>query len=837
MASVTNYGSIRQAIAQRALPHFLVYTFYFGIACLITFPLITQLSTHLAGFAYGDSTEMARHIWWYNHALRTGDSIFWQPNLGYPDGMEGVLLWAHPQQFFPAWLLAFLLPLPAAANLSILFYMALNGWAMYVLARHLFNGKRGPALLAGLVFMAAPTFQGHLGGGHAGLMVMWPVPLYIYALLRLEDEKRFRRIRPYSTADPTSTSLMTASPSPSWKGGRGVRGFMLAVVFFVLSPGGHILQLIYGLLPITAVFLLWQLWRRDWVGLLRTILINVLGGLILLIFVLPIAQSTLETPAYTAEGGYVRYSADLLSSVSPSFRNPLYAGLDYPRRVLGVNLEEGSSYVGLIAGTLAIVGLIFTRHKAQSVGTRWWLLLALVAWLLSLGPLLKIFDTPISLQPDGYASYVTLPWAAVQKLPFFSLARTPGRFNFVLALAVAVLAGSGANWLLSRRPIWQPTLLTVLMVMIAVDYQWYWPFPTIPAEIPTAVYSLAERDDIRAVLDIPWNNPVAAKNGLYLQTAHQQALVAGHVTRSTPVNPAKLTLLERTLDPPLLKSVGADIVIAHKQYVDNLDFAREQLGNPWYEDDVIAIFETPATQDVPQFTTLISNQSAIERHVDSQIYVPAMGWVDLSGTLTADRLDVELYLDQTLIQRWQIDGIQHIHVPVPVEANTFHTVTLALNPPCPAYTDPSLACQTLQVEGLQPGDFIPAQFEPVQFERGVQLSHAQVSVAAQPGASLVVRLDWMLTAALDENDIRFVHLLDASGQPVAQFDAPLGTLPADTRQVDLVMLELPDDLPVGTYRVYVGWYTYPDLTRFAVLSDVDGATDGLAWLGDIVMER
>ena len=96
--------------------HILIYVFYFGIACLITFPLITQLSTHLAGFAYGDGTEMARHIWWYNHALRTGDSIFWQPNLGYPDGMEGVLLWAHPQQFFPAWLLVFFMPLPAAAN-------------------------------------------------------------------------------------------------------------------------------------------------------------------------------------------------------------------------------------------------------------------------------------------------------------------------------------------------------------------------------------------------------------------------------------------------------------------------------------------------------------------------------------------------------------------------------------------------------------------------------------------------------------------------------------------------------------------------------------------------
>ena len=474
--------------------------------------------------------------------------------------------------------------------------MALNGWGMYVLAQHLLKGAQGPAILSGLVFMAAPTFQGHLGGGHAGLMVMWPVPLYVYALIRLQHSADDSRVAP--TVNP-----IWPRREASLRGCWGVRWFILAIVFFVLSAGGHILQLIYVLLPITAAFMLWQVWRRDWHGLLRTILINALGSLILLIFVLPIAQSTLDTPAYTEEGGFVRYSADLLSAVSPSFFNPLYASLDYPRRVLGVNLEEGSSYVGLIAGALALLGLLFTRRDSQSVGARWWLLLALVAWVLSLGPLLKVFDSPLRLEPDGYASYITLPWSAVQNLPFFSLARTPGRFNFTLALAVAMLAGYGALWLTTSRGKWKPLLITVLMAAVLVDYQWYWPFPTIAADIPTAVQQLAEREDIRAVLDIPWGNPVAAKDGLYLQTAHEKPLVAGHVTRSTPVNPAKLTLLEQTLDPALLKAVGADIVIAHKQYMEDIALARTQLGDPLYEDDVIAVFETPDTSDTPAFSS------------------------------------------------------------------------------------------------------------------------------------------------------------------------------------------------------------------------------------------
>src|SRR5690606_22825139 len=405
--------------------------------------------------------------------------------------------------------------------------------------------------------------------GHAGLMVAWPVPLYVYALLQLEAAKTQRDI-------------------PLLKS-RRVQWFLLAVLFFVLSPGGHILQLIYVLLPVNAALALAHLWRRDWPALLRLAAVSLIGSAVLLIFVLPIARSTFETAAYTDEGGFVRYSADLLSAASPSFFNPLYSWLGYPRQVLGTNLEEGTSYIGVVAGVLALIGVLRFRRA------RWWLLLALLAWLLSLGPLLKILDVPVRVEADGYASYITLPFAALQNLPFFNLARTPGRFNFALALALAVLAGYGALWLWDRLRSQKLrfALLGVLMAALLVDYQVCWPFPTHTAAIPDAVYALAARDDVRAVLDLPWDNPVAAKDALYLQTAHHKPLVAGHVTRSTPVSPAKLTLLERTLDPALLDAAGADLVILHRDYVgdEQVDFVRTRPGTLLYEDDNLIIYE------------------------------------------------------------------------------------------------------------------------------------------------------------------------------------------------------------------------------------------------------
>ena len=101
----------------------------------------------------------------------------------------------------------------------------------------------------------------------------------------------------------------------------------------------------------------------------------------------------------------------------------------------------GAAFPTFFVALLAIVAVWKIR------AARWWLGLGLVAWVLSLGPLLKVFDTPVKLMVGGYETYITLPWVLVYDLPGFNLARTPGRFNFLLALTVAVLAGYGVAWL------------------------------------------------------------------------------------------------------------------------------------------------------------------------------------------------------------------------------------------------------------------------------------------------------------------------------------------------------------------------------------------------------
>ncbi len=865
--------------------HFAVYGFYLLVAAVITYPLVAQLSSSLAGFVYGDGYEMAHHVWWFKQALQSGQNPFFQSLLAYPNGIEAVTLWANPLQSFPAWALAFVLPLPAAINGQILLTLALNGWAMFFLARYTVGAWRAkppqmapqrglaaragyqpaataPALLAGLVFMLFPTMQGHVGVAHLGQIVQWTMPLYAYALLRLR-----------ATAPPSPHEPSVRSPSPT-RAGRGetIRLILLAAGLLVLGSWGHTLQLIYVLLPITLVYALGLVWRREWLALRRAAAAVGLGGLLLGAFLIPVFRATLGTAAYVDEGGAVRYSADLLALVTPSFRHPLFGRLEYTHRVLGVNIDEGAAYVGAVAALLAGVALWKVR------AARGWLALALLAWLFSLGPLLKIFDQPVTFTVDNYASYVTLPFALVGSLPLISLARAPGRFSFGLALAVAALAGYGAAYLWERVRLHRAIkglALLALMAGIAFEYQVFFPLPTSPAGIPQAVADLAARDDIRAVLDLPTGSLIAAKYGMYLQTAHQRPLIAGHETRSTPVSPAKLALLEASLDPALLRSVGADAVILQREHDDGTleSRARARLGDPLYEDAQIAMFLTPQTDAAPPFSALLTppeserqlftamqdwvplsllptwerqqhvlmiltegDGETITSQTDLYAYAPEDGWLTFSAALaSSERRAFSLLLDGVVAQRGVVEGETRYRQTLPLSAGQFHTISLALDPACPAFYDPALECRSVQLADVSIVYEAAEAGAAARFEQGVTLARSRLQPVIGVENQVVVDLWWLFAEPLDENAVRFVHVTDAAGELVGQQDNPLGVVPAGEARLETVIVGLRENLPPGEYTISAGWYRYPEIVNFCVLSDA-GCGANTVTLGTFTVE-
>src|SRR5258708_40171209 len=130
----------------------------------------------------------------------------------------------------------------------------------------------------------------------------------------------------------------------------------------------------------------------------------------------------------------------------------------------------------------------------------------------------------------------------------------------------------------------------------------------------------------------------------------------------------------------------------------------------------------------------------------------------------------------------------------------------------------------------------------VSLPNGLKLQGSRAPATVQPGQTLSVETTWQATQKLPGHYHLFVHLYDATGQLVTQYDSvpDSGNFPAakwgeNQLWSELATLKLPVDLPPGTYQIYAGWYRDPDLTRLEVVGTASRAADGLVYLTDILV--
>jgi 4-amino-4-deoxy-L-arabinose transferase-like glycosyltransferase len=110
----------------------------------------------------------------------------------------------------------------------------------------------------------------------------------------------------------------------------------------------------------------------------------------------------------------------------------------------------------------------------------------------------------------------------------------------------------------------------------------------------------------------------------------------------------------------------------------------------------------------------------------------------------------------------------------------------------------------------------------VVFGEAIALAGQHVEGAFQAGSEIAVSLRWRALAPPDQDYTVFVHLLDQSGEILAQTDGqPLaGRYPTslwrtgDTVQ-DVHLITIPANLPVGAYQLAIGIYRLETLQRLA----------------------
>lgn len=521
---------------RQAGPAAIVVLTFAILTILLTWPAVTQLDSHLAQNLHWsrDAYQQAYEMWWFKKALvdlhTSPGTLRW---IYFPTGGYYPLLLTYFTTYAVGVPFLFFLSPVATYNVVFLLTFFLSGLSGYALCAYL-TRNRWAGLLGGIIYAFYPNRMAHALAGHLELISTYLFPLYLLLLI-----KTARRPRPARTI---------------------LCGLTLAASCLV-QP----LFIPYLLVPFTATWLLYERFilrerfeRRAWWMLLGAF---GLAALIVTPFYWPVLREQASGQgAYLEDIGAVRFAADLLGVVAPSSANPVLKALGlvpaYAERVAPSDwrIAELLTYAGIVPLTLAPLAVWSQRRRVGA-----WALVALLAAVLSLGPLLKVNGQVVTFSADGVQSGVALPYALLLKVPLLALNRAPARINATLMLALAVLAAYGLAWLLTHiRRGWKHITAGALCLVVLIEFLVIWPLPTLPVETPAFMAAMARSPNEGAVLNLPVGAGYVKQAAIFYQTVHERPVFDSWFQRALPVFPD----VAEFLDGLLLPSTQADIVPA-----------------------------------------------------------------------------------------------------------------------------------------------------------------------------------------------------------------------------------------------------------------------------------
>jgi hypothetical protein len=447
----------------------------------LTWPLLLKFGSEYFSDAY-DGWQNVWNIWWIRKALLEQHSNPWWTDLLYhPNGITLIALPLQP-----------LLGRVATFNILIVFAFVAGGWFAYLLAFHLTRHRAG-SLFAGAAF----TFS-HFHFSHASCQMQMTtlqyIPLFLLAWLRLLER-----------------------PSAA-------RGLMAGGAF-VLVWLSDLYYVLYCVLFAAVLFA-----REAWLRRSPWFFLQSAPRAAFLVF-LPLVTATAgvhgvmllrqdSIDPLRGEHQAALYSADLTAAFVPSeawrFSNPEYGGFaqmlqEFHLRCGGMG--ENEVYLGWSVLVLAALGIVRTRAPALRV----WLLLASLAFVLSLGPVIRCAGAVLWSRWTPYNALGLV-------FPPLRLAGCPGRFAVMTTLATGVLAAWGVASLRGRER-W---LLAPLLVLFA--------FEMLPRRMEPPFTSRLEPDEVieeLATLPPGAVHEAAASDFdvMARQTLHERPIPGGYVSR------------------------------------------------------------------------------------------------------------------------------------------------------------------------------------------------------------------------------------------------------------------------------------------------------------------
>jgi hypothetical protein len=809
---------------------------YIGVAVGMTWPLADQIASALPGHT-SDTLVHYWNGWWVQQALSKGQSPFYTTYMFYPNGLSLAyhnFAWLNIAAWLAlrSWVGGFV-----AYNLPFLANLALCGLAAFLLSHDLTGNKRA-AFLAGLIYQCWPYRTSQLD--HPNLISTQWIPLFLLFLIRVVHRGRWQ--------DSLIMGLFLS-----------LTGYTRLQLLIPAAVVGGVYSIC--VLPLPRQRAAWR----------RTASLLLLGGGIATITLAPLAlrlvsQQRVAPADLLLEEEESTMQTDLLAYLTPSPDHPALGPLTgslydryYADRSAG---RRFSAYVGVTALALMFFGAWSNRRDSLP-----WIVMALVLFLLALGPVLRLNGR---LYPAVPMPYRLADWVYVVRL-----LRAPDRFNMFLALPVSVLAAHGIARVLAsacRRSPRSVTPLSLLMGTAILFEYWIAPVTLQHPEMPVFYSQMAAEPGDFAVLNLPldWS----AKTYMFAQTAHHHPILQGKTARFPEGTFAYLDSHEwlRTMRPfkeipPDLPDVGRHLaslgeddvryVILHKDLVDAdqiTSWQRYLLVNPRFEDEQIAVYPTVplAGRDFTLMHPLTPGVGIIHT-------ITSAGCLNPGGVLEVDvgwgaslAPEQDLHVEVSLVaegggtvqegifllsptwptHKWPAGavawGYYTLSVPSALAPGAY-AVALALLDPA---TDESTDSRSVVLERVTVKES-PCSFDlPPGADGAVQTNGAFGDAlrllgyrARQEGDDLTLVLYWRAEHRMETDYKVFVHVFDlATKVPVAQDDAmprrwtyPTSFWGPGEVVDDPIPISLAD-VPPGTYGLAVGVYDPVTMERLPVIA-------------------
>jgi hypothetical protein len=440
-----------------------------ALFAIFVFALSWPAVMNLSGQVIGEGGDPWQTMWRFEEQeSRISNIEFWREYFGGGEPRlvnYSTLPWRPLQMLFGQ---------PVTYNLVWLISFVLSGYTMYLLMYAMTRHTMG-AVLAGLAYMMVSYHYAHALGHFGAMQLQW-LPLAILLLRRFVLAPRV------------------------WN------AIWLALVISIQAWTEHHYALWFGLFSI--MYLVYV--RRDAhriLGSPRTAL-AVLLALLFCLVILPYWPTIQfswqsDSPLNLGVAQSIRFSADLLSYLTPPSWHPFWgpgAELLFRQRFTG-NTAESTHYVGWVVLLL----VVFFRHKVPPREYGFWLIVAGVFLLLSLGPRLHIM---------GRVLPAPLPYTLLDDWPVFSAVRAVGRAGVMVTLALCVVFG----WVITTQ-VRRPWVGGVVGCLVMLDFLWLG-VPRQPYGISPA-YAVVQNWSGSRIIEVPSaTNYTLASRSLYISRRH-----------------------------------------------------------------------------------------------------------------------------------------------------------------------------------------------------------------------------------------------------------------------------------------------------------------------------